>query len=158
MVLCGVKLDMWLWEMWVFENRRQRRTHSSIISSRLFHRSFSIFEQEHIIEALLQWEGCTSQFVKELCFFCFSPFNPSYPSTNSRHVHTCPSIHFEQMFGNADHPQQPKNSVAARSVKRTSVSAILESTVVLPSGIKQLILLGSGREFSSIWQNWCSCH
>jgi hypothetical protein len=148
-VLYSVKLDMWLWEMWVFENRRQRRTHSSIIASCLFLRSFSIFEQDRIIEAL-QWEGCTSQFVKELCFLCFSPFNPSYPSTNSTHVHTCPSIHFEQMFGNVDHPQQPKSSVAARSVKRTSVSAILESTVVLPSGIKQLLLLGSGREFSSI--------
>jgi len=84
-------------------------------------------------------------------------FNQSYLSTNSTHVHTCPSIHFEQMFRNADYPQQPKISVAARSVKRTSISAILESTVVLPSKIKQLLLLGSGREFSSIWRNWCSC-
>lgn len=139
--------------MWVFENRRQRRTRSYIIAFRLFHQSFSIFEQDHIIEALLQWEGCASQFVKALCFFCFSSFNPSYPSTNSTQVHTCPSIHFQQMFGNGDHPQQPKSSVAARSVERTSVSAILESTVVLPSGIKHLLLLGSGREISSTWQN-----
>jgi len=152
-VLCGVKLDLWLWAMWVFENRGHRKTHSYIIAFRLFHQSFSIFEKEHVIEALLQWEGCTSQFVKELCFFCFSLFNPSYSSTNSTHVHTYPSIHFEQMFGNADHPQQPKNSVAARSVKRAPASAIL----VLPPGIKQLLLLGSGREFSSTWQNCCSC-
>lgn len=154
MVLCGVKLDLWLWEMWVFENRGQR---NYIVSFRLFHQPFSIFEQKHVIETLLQWERCTSQFVKELCFFSFSPFNPSYPSTNSTHVHTCPSIHIEQMFGNADHPQQPKNSVAASSVKRTSVSAILESTLVLPFGIKQLLLLGSGREFSCTWQNLCLC-
>ena len=102
-----------------------------------------------IIESLLQLEGCASQFVKELCFFSFSPFNPFYPSMNSTHVHTYPTIHLEQVFGNADLPQQPKKSVTALSVKRTSVSAILESTVVLPPAIKQLLLLGSGREFSS---------